>query len=121
MNPYYDSDKLNWTLHSLERDLSYEFDILAFWITPENEVYTAADAGCSCPTPFEDYEGTTPEEIKAKLTRVESLKQATEIVQQWLGPVICRPNERPGLAQVWEDKIEPVLRALVKRRKLRRA
>ena len=120
VNPYYGSDKLGWALHSLERDLSYEFDILAFWITSENEVYTAADSGCSCPTPFEGYEGTTPEEIKAKLTRVASLKQATELAQEWLGPVTRRIEERRGLAQKWENKIEPTLRALVKRRKLRR-
>ena len=119
MNPYYDSDKLSWTLHSLDRDLSYEFDILAFWITPESEVYTAADSGCSCPTPFQDYKGTTPEEIKAKLTRVESLKHATEMTQEWLGRCY-RPNKEPDLVQLWENKIEPVLRALVKRKKLRR-
>jgi hypothetical protein len=35
---------------------SYEFDLRVVWKhTPTGRLLTARDAGCSCPSPFEDY------------------------------------------------------------------
>ena len=36
---------------------SYEFDTRVVWRHESGIVVTARDSGCSCPTPFEDYEG----------------------------------------------------------------
>ena len=35
---------------------SYEFDTRVIWKDKNNQFFTARDSGCSCPTPFEDYE-----------------------------------------------------------------
>jgi len=45
-------------------DMNYCFDTRVVWKNKEGVLYTARDAGCSCPTPFEDY------------TSVESLERA---------------------------------------------
>lgn len=77
MNPNQDSDILGWENISIEYgELSYEFDTLIFWKTKTDEIYMAHDSGCSCPTPFEKYEGETENEIKQKLERVASIDQA---------------------------------------------
>lgn len=34
---------------------SYEFDIRVVWKDDQGFLYTARDAGCSCPSPFENY------------------------------------------------------------------
>jgi len=34
---------------------SYEFDTRVIWKDKNNQFFTARDSGCSCPTPFEDY------------------------------------------------------------------
>lgn len=77
MNPHYDRDKLGWERIEIEYgEHSYEFDTLIFWKTKTSEIYMAHDSGCSCPTPFEEYEGETENEIKQKLDRVGSMDQA---------------------------------------------
>lgn len=38
-----------------DNNLSYEYDITVVWKDDANRVFWAADSGCSCPTPFEDY------------------------------------------------------------------
>lgn len=35
---------------------SYEFDLRVIWRHEGGALYTARDAGCSCPSPFEDYQ-----------------------------------------------------------------
>ena len=36
----------------------YEFHKFVFWGRPaDGQIFYASDGGCSCPTPFEDYEG----------------------------------------------------------------
>jgi hypothetical protein len=48
---------------------SYEFDTRIFWADENGAVYTARDAGCSCPTPFEGYRSV------AELERINDIKQ----------------------------------------------
>lgn len=77
-NYYYSPEKSGLELLSFEDDnLSYEFDILAFWATQDGVVYSASDTGCSCPTPFEDY--TSLESLE----RVGSIEQAESIFRDW--------------------------------------
>lgn len=38
---------------------SYEFDTRVIWRHTSGQLYMARDSGCSCPTPFEDYQGVT--------------------------------------------------------------
>jgi hypothetical protein len=36
-------------------DMNYCFDTRVVWKCENGVLYTARDAGCSCPTPFEEY------------------------------------------------------------------
>lgn len=83
-NPFYYASKFDLELISFERSSgSYEFDTIAFGATKDGQIYTAWDSGCSCPTPFEDYEGTTREQVLAGLERVGSLEQAEAAFDSW--------------------------------------
>ena len=80
MNPYYDAEELSLKIISFDMDdLSYEFDTLCFWATPDGRVYTAQDSGCSCPTPFEGFEGDTMDDVVQLLERVKDLNHAEQI------------------------------------------
>lgn len=81
MNFYSDYASIGWELLEIgDENLDYEFDILAFWKTPDGRVFSASDSGCSCPTPFENYEN------EAELERVGSLAQAEQIIDSWNKP-----------------------------------
>lgn len=71
-------------------DWSYQFDTRVVWRDREGRLYTARDSGCSCPSPFEDYEGveslerlTTPDplrtEYREELKNHESYPEGTNI------------------------------------------
>lgn len=84
VNPYYNPSDLKLEQLSFEDPgACYSFDTLAFWTTEDGRVFTARDSGCSCPTPFEDYCGTTQDEVLAKLERVGSLEQAEAAFDSW--------------------------------------
>jgi len=83
MNPYYSSDFTPEMLSFERPGLSYEFDILCFWVTKDGRVYTAQDSGCSCPTPFEDYCDNDVESILQRMERVGSVDQAERIGEAW--------------------------------------
>lgn len=56
-NIYYDPGKFGLTLLG-ELDFSsgyYEFDYTAVWSDSSGTLYYLDDSGCSCPSPFEDY------------------------------------------------------------------
>lgn len=92
INPYSSADKLGWSMIDIEQpDLFYEFNILCFWKTPSGLVFTASDSGCSCPIPFENYEGETPIEIEQKLERVGSFDQAKRTFDAWNNAYDNRP------------------------------
>ena len=83
-NPYYDPEELQLELLSYdEPHLSYEYNTLCFWATEDGRIYSASDSGCSCPTPFENYEGDTQKEVLQKLERVGSVEQAESIFDSW--------------------------------------
>ena len=57
-NPYYSPEEMGLeTVADLEmREPDWDFDLVAVWKhTETGRLYWAADSGCSCPTPFEDY------------------------------------------------------------------
>lgn len=56
-NPYYNPGDmgLNVVAEIEYSTGSYEFDTRVVWADADGNLYTARDAGCSCPTPFEDY------------------------------------------------------------------
>lgn len=82
INPYYSADKLKWDMLTFdEPDLFYEYNTLCFWNTGDG-VYWAQDSGCSCPTPFEAYEGEDAADIKRSLGEpVKALAEARDIIE----------------------------------------
>lgn len=59
MNPYYEPEEMGLEIVSQldEQNLDYEFNTLCLWkeISTGN-LYWAHSSGCSCPTPFEEYD-----------------------------------------------------------------
>lgn len=57
MSVYYHPEK--WELKVVgeveDPDASYSFDTLIVWQHTDGRLFWAQDAGCSCPSPFEDY------------------------------------------------------------------
>lgn len=84
MNPYYEPEDLGFEMLTIDNDTttSYEFDYTCFWKAPGGEVYSAHDSGCSCPTPFENYEGSTISSVVSTLERIGSLAQAESIYRE---------------------------------------
>lgn len=64
-------------------EADYSFDILCFWATSDGYVYSASDSGCSCPKPFEDYEGDNFATIIPRLDRIGHISQAIEVFDAW--------------------------------------
>ncbi len=53
---YYSPENYDLTIvGELSADLDYEFDMLVVWQHKDGRVFYASDSGCSCPSPFEDY------------------------------------------------------------------
>lgn len=70
-NPYYKPEAHGLRIFdSLDTGGSYEFDMFVVWEQIESgDLYYAADAGCSCPSPFEGYSGIED------LTLIEDTKE----------------------------------------------
>lgn len=96
MNPHYDYKELGWKMVTFDQpDMYYEFNTLCFWKTPKGLVFTAEDSGCSCPNPFEYFDGKTAIEIEQKLERVGSLEQAKRTFDAWNKDYNDRPYLNP--------------------------
>lgn len=55
-NIYYNPEKHGLSVfYEVETAGSYEFDTTMIWQNNEGNLYWAHDSGCSCPTPFEDF------------------------------------------------------------------
>lgn len=84
MNPYYDSEKLGLVMESWdEPNMSYEFNTFCLWATQDGRVFRASDSGCSCPTPFQGYCGSTRDAVLQTLEQVGSEEQATRAFDAW--------------------------------------
>jgi hypothetical protein len=70
-NIYYSPEKFGLTQVACIdfSDGDYQFSYLAVWKDSEGNLYYAEDSGCSCPAPFEDFNGIE------SLTRVQSAKE----------------------------------------------
>lgn len=86
-NPYYHPEK-----HGLrklaEHELSpscYSFDLLVAWADERGGIYLGTDSGCSCPTPFEDYNGV--EDMTGPLTVEQALEEAASIKRTHYEPL----------------------------------
>jgi hypothetical protein len=77
-NPYY-YPATHGLVKVAEVDLSqpdYSFDVLVAW-ADEKGFYLGTDSGCSCPTPFEDYDGR--KDMTGPLTADQALEEASSI------------------------------------------
>lgn len=62
----------------LEENLSYEFNMLVVWKNEKGEFFWAQDSGCSCPSPFENYNSVS-DLYKIDPNNLEPFQQAVEI------------------------------------------
>lgn len=75
-NPYYHPEKFGLTTVGEVSwgEESYSFDLTVVWRDEAGQLYFAEDAGCSCPSPFEDYEGLVDLERLSREQVVHQLK-----------------------------------------------
>lgn len=77
-NPYYDPAEAG-LVKVAEVDLSepfYSFDLLVVWADADG-LYLGTDSGCSCPSPFENYNGK--QDMTGPLTVDQALEEASSI------------------------------------------
>lgn len=75
-NPYSNPQNCGLTLlASAEAEANYDFDIIALWMdNASGRFFMAQDAGCSCPSPFEDVRSVS------SFTEVTSFKDVTDFI-----------------------------------------
>jgi hypothetical protein len=79
-NVYYNPEKyglevvgeINWI------DECYEFDLSVVWKDAEGKYYWASDSGCSCPSPFEDFNSLDDLNSGSKQDAINFLESAKE-------------------------------------------
>lgn len=101
MNPYDDTKELGFEMISFDEGLSYEFNILVFLSNGKGQIFTAQDSGCSCPTPFDGYDGDNQTDVEQKLERIGSVEQAKQIFNTWNKD----DNNEPHVSKI-ESEIE---------------
>jgi len=76
LNPYSNPEKCGLSLlATAEEDEAYQFDIIALWKDiPTGRLFMAHDAGCSCPSPFENVTGVSD------LTEVSTFPEALSFI-----------------------------------------
>jgi hypothetical protein len=87
INPYFNPEKLNLDILSIDNGGSYEFDIILFCSPKDSKgvVYYETDSGCSCPIPFEGFEGKNQQEVLCGMVRIENIEHALEEYKNWGG------------------------------------
>jgi hypothetical protein len=80
-NPYYSPEKMGLTVvfEIDDPEACYSFDMVVLWRHETGRLYWAADGGCSCPAPFEDYKKL---EDLHELTS-ESLPEMVATLDRW--------------------------------------
>lgn len=100
-NIYYNPQEFGLTVVGEIDDAgSYEFNTIVVW-TDGNKFYWAHDSGCSCPTPFEDFD-SSKSEIKVPELKESGLNEFIDDVMGMNLPLAER--------QSFIDKVKKLLR-----------
>lgn len=87
---------------------SYEFDYLVVWRElSTGRLWWAADSGCSCPSPFEEY--TFPSRGEYRLKRVNTARGFAIQVARWMREYSYRRNEANAAATALVTKVREYL------------
>jgi hypothetical protein len=107
LNPNYSADKLGLEVITFdEQGMSYAFNTLMF-VRPtgtKGQVYVAQSSGCSCPTPFEEYEGKDQAGVLSKMTQVKDEQDAARIFYEWRGSILDA-SAMPKMEEFWNAKL----------------
>ena len=77
-NVYYHPEEHDLVLVSeFDAGERYEFDITVVWHEAGVGYYIGTDSGCSCPTPFENYDGKA--DLTGPLTKVQVLEEVKNL------------------------------------------
>lgn len=110
-NVYYSPEKWGLTVVGMISDpnASYSFDDLVVWQHEDGRLFYASSAGCSCPTPFEEYD--TLEELHA-LT-IETYDEFVKDVTQHALPYQYQ-DESPREDEAAADKVQLLAKVWIK-------
>lgn len=103
-NPYYHPEKFGLEIVGTAEleDEPYQFDLLVVWRDVDGNLYYAHDTGCSCPSPFEEFNSVDD------LDKLISLDDLQEYRKGWDGeiqPDSYRNNQVTGLI----EKVLPLI------------
>lgn len=79
---------------------SYSFDTLAVW-KGDKGLYLATDSGCSCPSPFENYNGI--EDLTGPLTVDQAVEESKSIRKRSYEPKYDKPGFKAFIAKIKEE------------------
>lgn len=119
-NPYYDPAKLGLVILAQmdEPNLSYQFNQFVVWQhIASGRVFYAQDSGCSCPTPFEDFDFNGPGATNLQEVQMHNWKAFEDEVNSFCAyPVDDDWYERRRIPQSEKDelliKVKQAMKAL---------
>lgn len=103
-NVYYHPEKSGLTIvDEIDTAGSYSFDLHVVWVDDRGRFYFESDSGCSCPTPFEDYdlsnmEPLTNAQVRARIAALTPREYASD-------------RERVEFVKLKADMIATVMKA----------
>lgn len=102
-NPYYKPESFGLKIVAAMDwdDEAWQFNMTVAWMDEEGNLYWAHDAGCSCPSPFEDY--TTIDSLRTGTTHqlFAELDEQLAEYEQWTGNYV--DVAAPRVAQFKEE------------------
>lgn len=102
-NVYYEPEKHGLILLG-SVDLSepdYSFDMLAVWKDTEG-FYLGTDSGCSCPSPFENYDGKS--DLTGPLTADQAVGEARSLKAGSYTPEYEQEEFEALMKKIWETE-----------------
>jgi hypothetical protein len=76
-----------------DEEMCCEFDMFVIWQDKTGQLYYASDSGCSCPSPFEDYNDVSD-------LSYGTVAQVHEALDAWNTGGYSHHRNRPGTADM---------------------
>lgn len=98
-NPFYNPESLDLEEVGVIDDpaADYSFDYLVVWKHKDGDLYWASDSGCSCPSPFEDYNSLDQlEHVKKGDQFSDEVKNLVQAIREHCAPYEYDRSGEPG-------------------------
>ena len=86
----------------------YDFHITAVWFDADKHFFVASDSGCSCPSPFEDFE--TVESLGKAMSKWEAASELLRRLQNYLDDSYESEDEKSEAISDVSDLVAKIVR-----------